>query len=85
MAMTQAERRVLGPVVRGEPYWGTCSGAWGQRDMGAAEDLQKAGLARIIMLNSHQGERRYVVIPPNCEWDFAGSSVRRPAATGSAA
>jgi hypothetical protein len=79
MAMTQAERRVLQSVVRGEAFRGTFSGANGQRDIAAAQDLQRAGLVRLIMLDSRvPGEHRYAVIPPNCEWDFSAMSIRRP-------
>jgi len=78
---TISERRVLQPIVRGDAFRGSFSGAYGQRDIAAAQDLQKAGLLRIVMLDGGRpGEKRYVAIPPDCEWDFAASSIRRPAA-----
>jgi hypothetical protein len=69
----KVEAEILKAVQRGQPYYPfTYCGAWGQRKVNAAHNLNDSREARLIFLLPHDSKpfvHRAVVIPVGRDWD----------------
>jgi hypothetical protein len=68
----KTEAAILATVQRGQAYPFTYCGAWGQRKVNAAHNLNDSREARLIFLLPHDSKpfvHRAVVIPVGRDWD----------------